>query len=146
MKTVRSAGYRQPAQKMPFLFNCVGGTGERHGDLINWLKDHADQVPWRDFAAHAEWEAAAADMGYNVGRQRGSMGMPLYEDYGVDFFRVDPAAIDGLSCYYFRHSGIEHVYGQEQLAEVVLRKIAEEEAAWEADNPTGGISESRPTQ
>jgi hypothetical protein len=89
------------ARRYHYETNCVA-CGD--GDAIRALVDSARPVTWRTFAANCDWRPVAEALGYAT---TGNAGLRLSQDFCVSFHR---GVWNGRPCYYFRWSGIEHIF------------------------------------
>lgn len=94
----RKKGYR-------FHCTCVQSTSE----LINSMRDRAKTVKYRTMLRHCRGLGEIAhQLGY---RYSSNQGLALKHDWHVSYHR---SIYDGHPCYYFVHSGIEHIWIKEE--------------------------------
>jgi len=89
---------------MTFSFHttCVSAAG----DDINAMKDIAKEITYRTMLKHCSdlVDYAVKYLGYN---QRLDAGLTLKADWAVSYHK---SFYQGVLCYYFVHSGIEHIW------------------------------------
>lgn len=87
-----------------FHTTCIHSTGE----LINAMTEQAKAVTYRTMMRHCEGMFEfAKELGYNRSR---SQGLTLKRDWAVSFHK---SFYGSWPCYYFRWSGIEHIWIKE---------------------------------
>jgi len=87
-----------------FHTTCVGSTGV----LINAMINQSKTVTYRTMMKHCEGMLEfAKELGYYRSR---SQGLTLKRDWAVSYRK---SFYDGLPCYYFRWSAIEHIWTKE---------------------------------
>ena len=80
---------------------CVDSTGE----LIDAMKDDAQDVTYRTFRAHCEGvDEWAKSKGYD---RRSNQGLTLKADWAVSYHK---GIYDGRPCYFLCWSGIEYIW------------------------------------
>jgi hypothetical protein len=86
-----------------FETTCVASTGE----LINEMTEQATEVTYETMSKHCE---GFLDVAYELGYERSSRqghGLTLKRDWAVSYWK---SFYDGLPCYYFVWSHIEHIW------------------------------------
>lgn len=88
--------------KFHFVTNCVSSDGESIGAMV----DQAQDITYRTFAKHCDWQPIARELGYAVGP---SPELHMKDDWHIGYYR---SKYRGKPCYFFKWSAIEYVFVQ----------------------------------